>query len=317
MHSKPFRMPDDIPPSLRALIELFCSDALRVRCVAGETINAEILYLIRFFRHFGLPDSCDELVRVVSPASISAFLVEYAESNSSGSVRWMQVSLRSFLRFAYRSALFDRDFSALVPVRSIRRLASVPRSLPDECIARLRSGIARSSPAGLRDSAIICLLAVYGVRGVQIRRLRLDDIDWRNERIHFPAAKGGRPIEQHLMPEAGNLLSGYIRSARPRSEHSEIFLTLREPFCPLPSATYLSDTVKRHIKRLGLVLPDGVSPGTHGFRHAFASRMVGKVPFKDLIDQLGHRDPASTLIYSKVDLDGLRQTALPWPGGEQ
>ena len=140
MHSKPFRMPDDIPPSLRALIELFCSDALRVRCVAGETINAEILYLIRFFRHFGLPDSCDELVRVVSPASISAFLVEYAESNSSGSVRWMQVSLRSFLRFAYRSALFDRDFSALVPVRSIRRLASVPRSLPDECIARLRSG---------------------------------------------------------------------------------------------------------------------------------------------------------------------------------
>jgi len=317
MHSKPFRMPDDIPPSLCTLIELFCSDALRVRCVAEETVNAEILYLIRFFRHFGLPDSSDELVRVVSPGSISAFLTEYAEGNSSGSVRWMQVSLRSFLRFAYRSVLFDRDFSALVPVRSIRRLGTVPRCLPDECIAQLRSGIDRSSAAGLRDSAIICLLAIYGVRGVQIRRLRLDGIDWRNERIHFPAAKGGRPIEQHLMPEAGNLLSEYIRSTRPSSEHPEIFLTLHEPFCPLPNATYLSNTVKRHIKRLGLVLPDGVSHGTHGFRHAFASRMVGKVPFKDLIDQLGHRDPTSTLIYSKVDLDGLRQAALPWPGGEQ
>ena len=317
MPSAPFRMPDDIPTSLRTLIELFCSDALRVRCVAEETVNAEILYLIRFLRHFGLPDSCEELGRVVSPASIGAFLVEYTAEHSSGSVRWMQVALRSFLRFAYRALLFDRDLSALVPVRSIRRLGTVPRSLPDECIARLRSGIDRSSPAGLRDSAIICLLAVYGIRGVQIRRLRLDDIDWRNERIHFPAAKGGRPIEQHLMPEAGNLLSGYIRSARPSSEHSEVFLTLSEPFHPLPNATYLSETIKRHIERLGLVLPDGVSHGTHGFRHAFASRMVGKVPFKDLIDQLGHRDPASTLIYSKVDLDGLRQAALPWPGGEQ
>jgi len=45
--------------------------------------------------------------------------------------------------------------------------------------------------------------------------------------------------------------------------------------------------------------------------------MVGKVPFKDLVDQLGHRDPASTLIYGKVDFGGLRQAALPWPGGEQ
>ncbi len=317
MHSKPFRMPDDIPPSLCTLIELFCSDALRVRCVAEETVNAEILYLIRFFRHFGLPDSSDELVRVVSPGSISAFLTEYAEGNSSGSVRWMQVSLRSFLRFAYRSALFERDLSALVPVRSIRRLGTVPRSLPDECIARLRNGLDRNTDAGLRDAAIICLLATYGIRGVQIRRLRLENIDWRNERIHFPAAKGGRPIEQHLLAEAGNLLSGYIRSARPDSEHPEVFLTLREPFCPLPNAAYLSDTIKRHIERLGLVLPGGVSHGTHGFRHAFASRMVGKIPFKDLVDQLGHRDPASTLIYSKVDLDGLRQAALPWPGGGQ
>jgi integrase/recombinase XerD len=225
--------------------------------------------------------------------------------------------LRSFLRFAYRFSLIDRDLSALVPTRKHRQLGAVPRSLPDECIVRLRSGIDRSTAAGMRDAAIICLLAIYGVRGVQIRRLRLVDIDWRNDRIHFPAAKGGRSIEQHLVPEAGNLLSEYVRFARPESDYPEAFLTLREPFHPLNHAAYLSGTLSRHIKRLGLVLPDGVSHGTHGFRHAFATRMVGKIPFKDLVDQLGHRAPASTLIYGKVDLDGLRHTALPWPGGEQ
>ncbi|RKX39255.1 MAG: hypothetical protein DRP64_14500 [Verrucomicrobia bacterium] len=317
MHSESFRIPDDIPSSLHPLIEQFCADALRVRGVTKQTVRSDICYLCRFFRHFGSSGSSMKLIQAVSPESIGIFLQVYAETFSSSSLERMQILLRSFLRFAYRFSLIGRDLSALVPTRKRRRLGTVPRKLPDECIARLRNGIDHGTTAGLRDSAMICLLATYGVRGVQIRRLRLADIDWRNERIRFPSAKGGRPIEQHLVAEAGNLLSGYIRHARPESEHPEVFLTLCEPFRPLPSAAYLSDTVKRHIKRLGLVLPGGVSHGTHGFRHAFASRLVGKVPFNDLVDQLGHRDPASTLIYGKVDLDGLRQAALPWPGGGQ
>ena len=70
------------------------------------------------------------------------------------------------------------------------------------------------------------------------------------------------------------------------------------------------------MKRLGLRLPEGVSHGSHGFRHAFATRMIGRVPFKDVTDCLGHRDPSSTLIYGKIDLEALREAALPWPGGE-
>jgi len=317
MHSKSFRLPEEVPPSLCTLIEQFASNMLRVRGVASETAHIEVLYLIRFFRHFDFPDSVAELARVVSAKSIREFLHKYAAIHKPGSIRWIQISIRSFFRFAYCSELFDRDFSALVPVLSIRRFGMVPRGFPEEVIARLRREIDRSSPAGMRDAAIICLLAIYGVRGVQVRRLRFDDVDWYNERICFPAAKGGRAIEQHLLPEAGNLLSKYIRQARPKSEHSEVFLTLAKPAAPFPCSSYLSNIIKHRIEELKLELPEGVSLGTHGFRHAFACRMVGKIPFKELIDQLGHRDPASTLIYGKVDLDALSQAALPWPGGGQ
>lgn len=317
MHSETFCIPDDLPPSLRMLAEQFCSDAFRIRGVTLHTLRLEVCYLCRFFRHFGPPASSDKLFQKISPGSISDFLQGYARAYSSGSLAGMQSLLRSFLRFAYRASRIESDLAELVPIRKHRQLGTVPRGLPDECIERLRNSIDRSTAEGKRDAAIICLLATYGVRGVQIRRLRLDDIDWRSERIHFPAAKGGRMIEQHLVAEAGNLLSEYVRLGRPASEHPEVFLTLCESFGPMPAANYLSEVIRRRIRQLGMVLPDGVSYGTHGFRHAFASRMVGKVPFKDLVDQLGHRDPASTLIYGKVDLDGLRQAALPWPGGGQ
>ncbi len=118
----------------------------------------------------------------------------------------------------------------------------------------------------------------------------------------------------HIGPHR-NRLSEYILHTRPTSPLPEVFLTLTEPFRPL-QAQCLSWIIRRRITELGLELPAGVSRGTHGFRHAFAARMTGLVPFKDISDLMGHRDPDSTLIYGKIDTDALRQAALPWPGGE-
>ncbi len=308
-----FQIPGDIPASLKCLLELFIDDAIRLRHVAVDTINMELLYICRFLRFLKVQTSAEEWFRIVTPDLISRFLAQYANGHGNGSVRWMQVSLRSFLRFSYRHSFLAADLSALVPVFKLRRLSRVPRCLPDSCITRLYNDIDTRTACGLRDSAIICLLATYGVRGVQLRRLRLEDVDWRNDRIRFPAVKGGRSVEQPLVADAGNRLADYIRYARPESEFSEVFLTLRAPFRPICTSSSLSSIIHRYIKRFGIILPEGVSHGTHGFRHAFASRMVGKIPFKDLIDQLGHRDPSSTLVYSKIDMDGLHQAALPWP----
>ena len=303
------------PPSLSVLGEQYRRHALGVRSVSADTVAEELLYLTRLFDHFGPPGTPTELFAALDPDAVSRFLVRYAEEHTPGSRRWMQVSLRSFLRFAYQCGYLERDLSGIVPAVRARRLGHVPRGLPAECIAALNTRLEPDTPAGLRDTAMICLLSTYGVRGVQIRRLRLDQLDCVGSRIHFPAAKGGRPIVQHLTPEAGNRLADYLAHGRPDSPCPEVFLTAHEPYRPLPCASHLSAVLRRRMEQLGLTLPEGVSHGTHGFRHAFATRLTGRVPFKDIADLLGHRDPSSTLIYGKVDLDALREAALPWPGG--
>lgn len=307
----------DPPCSLPELCEQYRRHAMTVRSVCKDTAHEELLYLNRFFLDFGPSETPAALFSSLSPSRLSAFLIKYADTHEIGSRRWMQHSLRSFLHFAHECSYLDRDLTALVPSVRRPRMGRVPQCLPDECIAALQAGIERDTARGLRDSAIVSLLGTYGVRGVQIRRLRLDHLDWPGSRIHFPAAKGGRCINQHLTPDAGNRLADYIARGRPDCCHPEVFLTLAEPFRPLPCASHLSAILRRCMERLGVRPPDGVSRGSHGFRHAFATRMITRTSFKTLVDLLGHRDPNSTLVYGKISVEDLKSATLPWPGGGQ
>lgn len=301
-----------VPDSLSELLEQYQQYILRVRQVQLDTVLEQRTYLLRLIDAVKAVSSGD-LLKWLSIKSIQRFVFAYGANHGSGSCRWMQFSLRSFLKFCYLRCYIDRDLSLAVPAARHRHLEHVPRAIDSDSIIQLRQSIDGHSPADIRAAAIICLLTTYGVRGVQLRRLCLDHIDWSSRRIRFPAAKGGKHIDHYLTAEAGNRLLDYLRDARPRSTAREIFLTIREPGKPLHTASQLSSIVRHRLKVAGVCLPEGVSHGCYGLRHAFASRLVGRIPFKHLADMLGHRDPSTTLIYSKIDFAALQQAALPWP----
>ena len=304
-----------LPPTLAALAEQYHAHAVRVRGVSEVTANAERVYLRRFFDWYGPPDSPAPLFTAICPDSIAKGLVSYAAGYGHGSRRCMQKTVRLFLRFAYLAGYLESDLSALSPSVRSPRMGKVARAIPPECIDAVVSRIGGDTPADLRDRAILCLLSTYGVRGVQIRRLHLEDVDWVKNRIHFPAAKGGRRVEQHLSAKAGNRLADYLRKGRPSCVCREVFLTTREPFGPIVHPRQLSRILGQRMEQASVKLPQGVAYGSHCFRHAFATRLYGRVPFKDLVDMLGHRDPSTTLIYGKVAVTMLAKAALPWPGG--
>ncbi len=304
---------DTAKMTLPALREQYRHHALTIRNVCTDTVKARLICIDRLFDYLGPPQTATELFARLDHATLSGFLVDYAARYGPGSRQNMHSAARGFLRFAYEEQFMPHDLSVLVPTVRRRSMADLPKALPDSCISALEDSIDRSCSAGRRDAAVICLLSTYGVRGIQIRSLCLKHIDWQNGRIHFPAAKRGRPIEQHLTVKAGNRLADYITNGRPQSALPEVFLTLTTA-AALTDSTSLSKMIHRHLQRAEVPVPEGVSRGTHGLRHAFAVRMTGQVPFKDVVDMLGHRDPSSTLIYAKADVRTLQQAALPWPG---
>ena len=172
-------------------------------------------------------------------------------------------------------------------------------------------GVNRESCVGRRDYAILQLLFTYGVRGGQVRALRLEQIDWTRNQILFEPSKNGKASLLPLTPEVGESLLDYLQHSRAPSPYHQVFLTTRAPYHPLPRSSTLAAIVDRSIRAVGIDIPHN---GAHVFRHAFATRMLQQGhPLKAVADVLGHRYLGTTFIYTKVDFNSLRQVALDWP----
>ena len=177
-------------------------------------------------------------------------------------------------------------------------------------IQALIQSIDRSEPMGRRDFTLLYLAAAYGLRSGELVRLTLDSIDWGNRVLRVRQAKTRQMLQLPLTDEAANVLIEYLRQARPESARRELFLRSRAPCIPL-APTSVNAALERHIRRSGVDLPR-FSP--HVLRHSFATWLMHQgVGLKAIGDALGHRSIASTSVYLRLNVDELRQVALPVP----
>jgi integrase len=168
------------------------------------------------------------------------------------------------------------------------------------------AAINRHTPVGKRDYAMFLLLATYGLRGIEVVRLRLDDIQWREQLLQVRGRKAGNRTTYPLSVAVGEALLAYLQTVRPASPHREVFLTMHAPFTPLLRAS-LRNRVLDYLRLAGVQV---AHPGTHSFRYSCAQRLFEQgVPLKSIGDFLGHRDPNSTERYTKIAWDQLREVA--------
>ena len=299
--------------TLTELLDQYSAFAYRVRDLADETVKVQQLYINRFFTLQNI-SSATEFFGLLCPNYIQQCLFDYPEKYGPTSRRMMHSSLRSFLKFCRHQGYTSCDWSSTVPSFRNCPVKPLPNPIEEDTIRRLLDSIDRTSPIGLRNFAIIQMLTTYGVRGVHIRVLKLTDINWQQNTLVFQVCKRGKPIVQHLTTQMGNCLLAYIRDGRPNhTPYPEVFLTARPPHQPFTKATSLSSVVDRCLQNAAIELPKGVSRGTHSFRHAFATRLVGKIPLKHIADMLGHSDMSSSILYTRIDGNSLKKAALPWP----
>jgi len=244
----------------------------------------------------------------VTGADINAFLLRECGRVSAGSAKGRVAELRSILRFLYVQGITASRLGTAVPPVGGWRLAAVPPSMTAADVQLLVDSCDRRTCVGIRDYAIMVLVARLGLRSIEVARLELCDVDWRAGELII-RGKARRRDRLPLPVGVGEALVAYLSTGRNPDGARHLFLTCRAPRGPI-RADLVGDVVERACRRAGLPIV-----GPHRLRHALAGELLRQGAGLVAISQvLRHQDLATTALYAKVDLASLRQVAQQWPG---
>ena len=278
------------------------------RGLAAGTIEHETV-LVRPFLAGRVREGGFKDLESLTAADVQAFVLDCARSASPGRVQRTGTALRSLLRFLQLRGVTASPLAGAVPTAAGWKLSGLPRHLTQQEAARMVESCDLATVTGRRDRAVLLLLARMGLRAGEAAGLRLDDIDWRSGEITV-RGKGSRHERLPLPPDVGEALASYLRDGRPaRGRSREVFAGVRAPHRPLTRGA-VTQIAARASQRCGL--------GTvfaHRLRHTAAAGMLrGGASLEEIGQVLRHQRTLTTAIYAKVDYDGLRGLARPWPG---
>jgi site-specific recombinase XerD len=251
----------------------------------------------------------------ISQEDVIRYIERHARDWSAESGKAMCWSLRAFLRYLHHRGLNPLALAGCVP--SIRRwkFASLPTYLSAAQVRKALSSCDRATTLGLRDYAILMMLAKLGMRAGEIAALTLDDMDWRTGEMLIHA-KGRQRAGMPIPPDVGAAVVAYLRDGRPKSSCRRLFLRTPAPNVGFASGCAITMIAKAALDRAGI--RGYAHQGAHIFRHSLATELLRSGATLSEIGQLlRHESHDTTRIYAKVDVEALRTLSLPWPGGAQ
>lgn len=160
--------------------------------------------------------------------------------------------------------------------------------------------IMRDECDGLRDLAMIDLLASTGMRVGELVKLNRDDIDFENREC-VVLGKGNKQRKVYFDARTKLHLQKYLNSREDSNE--ALFVSLQKPYNRL-----LISGVEIRLRNLGEKLNlHKVHP--HKFRRTLATTAIDKgMPIEQVQQLLGHQSIDTTLQYAMVNQNNVKQS---------
>jgi integrase/recombinase XerD len=297
-------------PRGRALLRRDFEDYLRnQRGVCACTMHRNVLVVEQFLK-FRFGDGEDDL-SAITPGDIAEFMRQLHSRKEPYRVKTIPTHLRNFFRFLFRAGKTRINLAPGIPSVAHRYGARLRRHLTAEQVETVLAAVRSDTHTGRRNFAMMLLMARLGLRAPEVIAMQVDDIDWRAGEVLI-RGKGQRHDRVPLPVDVGQALADYIRIDRVTDGRS-LFVSKIAPHRPFKDGQVLNTVLKDAFAKTG-VKPPAPYVGSHVLRHSLAVNLVRKgAPLSEISDMLRHRSRASTLIYAKLDVEGLRSIAQPWP----
>jgi site-specific recombinase XerD len=250
---------------------------------------------------------------IFTAAQVRQLVLAQARRHSRAQTLCIISALRIYLRFLASEGRCPPELDRAIPKIPQWRLSALPRYLPQGEVDRVISSCNTETAVGIRDRAVLLLLARLGLRGGDIIKMRIDDLEWRQSTVRV-CGKGHREVRLPLPQDAGDAVLVYLTKARPRAALDQLFLCMQAPYRSMPNSGIVSAIVSAALRRAGILNPP--SRGANLLRHSAATAMLRTGASLDAVSSmLRHRSMDMTAHYAKVDLAMLQHVVQPWPEG--
>ena len=270
------------------LIDIFLS-AKRVEGCSDKSMHYYRSTLNNAIRKIG------KNIRHITTDDLRSYLNDY--QLTSGATKVMVDNIRRILS-SFFSWLEDEDYIVKSPVRRIHKVKvgkTVKETYSDEALEQMRDHC-----EGIRDLALIDLLASTGMRVGELVKLNRNDIDFENREC-IVTGKGDKQRRVYFDARTKIHLQRYL--AERIDDNPALFVSLLAPYDRLQISG-----VEIRLRRLGreLNIPK-VHP--HKFRRTLATMAIDKgMPIEQVQHLLGHQSLDTTLQYAMVNQTNVKMS---------
>ena len=234
-------------------------------------------------------------IRHITTDDLRSYLNDYQQT--SGATKVTVDNIRRILS-SFFSWLEDEDYIVKSPVRRIHKVKvgkTVKETYSDEALEQMRDHC-----EGIRDLALIDLLASTGMRVGELVKLNRNDIDFENREC-IVTGKGDKQRRVYFDARTKIHLQRYL--AERIDDNPALFVSLLAPYDRLQISG-----VEIRLRRLGreLNIPK-VHP--HKFRRTLATMAIDKgMPIEQVQHLLGHQSLDTTLQYAMVNQTNVKMS---------
>ena len=230
--------------------------------------------------------------------------IHYSSFKNQNDAYFKLSSIRYFVKKLFKLDLINTDFSLKIRVPKLIRRKPKIRKYTSKEIEIIMKSIPRESKNFYRDSLIAVLLVKYGLRPVDIAKLKFESIQRASKEIFIIQSKTKKSLTLPLLDEVNNAIEKYCEFERPKDNYPYIISYRRKPGEYMEPKT-IGTIIEKILKNSGIDL-SGRHCSPKSFRSSLAMELTDKgVPSSSIRQILGHSNTYSLGHYTKLERSHL------------
>jgi integrase/recombinase XerD len=264
-------------------------DLLQQKRYSKSTIKIYSSYFSQYQEYFANDD-----LKQISTDQINAYIVELI--NNLGISSSQQNQRINAIKFYYEKVLGrTKAYYKVERPKKARKLPTV--------LSKNEVNLLLNITGNLKHKCILTTIYSSGLRRSELINLKVEDIDSQRSLIRIQAAKGKKDRYTLLSEKLILLLREYYKAYRPK-----VWLFEGQNGGKY-STTSVAKIVKSAVKKAGI--QKHVTP--HCLRHSFATHLLEQgTNLRYIQEILGHEDPKTTQIYTRVATNELSNIRSPF-----